>query len=111
MNPYQGLKYQGLFVGLVTLDLVYLATAAPSNNQKIVASDYTVAAGGPATNAAVTFRHLGGRSTLLGVVAAHPITQLIRAELASFRRAISSPAPTQSQPPPVSSPFVPAATG
>ena len=44
--------YHGLFVGLVTLDLVYLATSAPSNNQKIVASDYTVASGGPATNAA-----------------------------------------------------------
>ncbi len=37
---------KGLFVGLVTLDFVYLATAAPSNNQKVVALDYTVTAGG-----------------------------------------------------------------
>jgi sugar/nucleoside kinase (ribokinase family) len=111
MNPYQGLKYQGLFVGLVTLDLVYLATDAPSNNQKIVASDYTVASGGPATNAAVTFSHLGARSTLLGVVGAHPITQLIRADLESYGVAIADLAPTQSQPPPASSIIVTGATG
>jgi len=79
----------GLFVGLVTLDLVYLALSAPSNNQKVVASDYTVAAGGPATNAAVTFSHLGNQARLLGVVGAHPITQLIRADLASYGVAIA----------------------
>ena len=44
----------GLFVGLITLDLIYLADSPPKNNQKLVATDYTVAAGGPATNAAVT---------------------------------------------------------
>ncbi len=103
--------YHGLFVGLVTLDLVYLATTAPSNNQKIVASDYVVAAGGPATNAAVTFSHLGNQATLLGVVGNHPITQLIRADLASYRVAISDLNLTQSQPPPVSSIIVTQATG
>ena len=46
---------RGLFVGLVTLDVVYLTDHPPTRNQKIVASDYTVAAGGPATNAAVAF--------------------------------------------------------
>ena len=39
----------GLFVGLITLDFVYLAPSPPTNNQKIVASDYSVSAGGPAT--------------------------------------------------------------
>ena len=58
---------RGLFVGLVTLDLIYLANSAPQNNQKIVATDYTVAAGGPATNAAVTFSHLGNQATVLGI--------------------------------------------
>lgn len=37
---------KGLFVGLITLDLIYSITQYPQENQKIVASDYTVAAGG-----------------------------------------------------------------
>ncbi|NRB08829.1 MAG: sugar kinase, partial [Richelia sp.] len=36
---------KGLFVGLVTLDLIYLAEFSPRNNQKIAAIDYTAAAG------------------------------------------------------------------
>ena len=102
--------YHGLFIGLVTLDLVYLATAAPSSNQKIVASDYTVAAGGPATNAAVTFSQLG-QATLLGVVGAHPITQLIRADLETYRVATLDLEPTTTEPPPVSSIIVTQGTG
>ncbi len=109
MSPVK--TYHGLFVGLVTLDLVYLATTAPSNNEKIVASDYTVAAGGPATNAAVTFSHLGNRATLLGVVGTHPITQLIRADVENYGVATLDLDPSQSQPPPVSSIIVTQATG
>ncbi len=106
-----GQTCHGLFVGLVTLDLVYLATAAPSNNQKIVASDYVVAGGGPATNAAATFSHLGNQAKLLGVVGAHPMTQLIRADLETCGVAIADLDPNQSQPPPVSSIIVTQATG
>lgn len=104
-------NYHGLFVGLVTLDLIYLATAAPSNNQKIVASDYTVAAGGPATNAAVTFSHLGNQATLLGIVGSNPITELIKADLNSCGVAIADLDPYQLQPPPVSSIIVTQGTG
>ncbi len=93
----------GLFVGLVTLDMVYLAEYAPQSNQKIVASDYIVCAGGPATNAAVTFSHLGNQATLLGIVGADPITQLIRTDLESYGVAIADLAPGQIQPPPISS--------
>jgi sugar/nucleoside kinase (ribokinase family) len=103
--------HRGLFVGLVSLDLVYLADSAPKNNQKIVASDYTVASGGPATNAAVTFSHLGNQATLLGVVGAHPITGLIQADLASYKVAIADLKPMQTQPPPISSIIVSQGTG
>lgn len=44
---------KALFVGLITIDLVYLTAALPHHNQKIVASNYTVTAGGPGTNAAI----------------------------------------------------------
>ncbi|MEH2284070.1 MAG: sugar kinase [Nostoc sp.] len=101
----------GLFVGLVTLDLIYLADSAPKNNQKIVATDYNVAAGGPATNAAVTFSHLGNQATVLGVVGSHAMTQLIRGDLANYKVAIADLEPTTDLVPPVSSIVVTQATG
>jgi len=100
-----------LFVGMVTLDLVYLSAKLPGNNQKVVASDYTVAAGGPATNAAVTFSYLGNQATILGVVGTHPITHLIRSDLESQGVAIADLNPTTTQPPPVSSIIVTESTG
>ena len=102
---------KGLFIGMLTLDLVYLSSKLPGNNQKVVASDYTVAAGGPATNAAVTFSYLGNQATILGVVGTHPITHLIRGDLESQGVAIADLDPTTPQPPPVSSIIVTQATG
>ncbi|PMB17471.1 ribokinase [Fischerella thermalis CCMEE 5198] len=101
----------GLFVGLVTLDLIYLAQSPPRNNQKIVAADYTVTAGGPATNAAVTFSHLGNQSELLGVVGSHPMTQLIRGDLEKYQVEIIDLDPATTNPPPVSSIIVTQASG
>jgi len=101
----------GLFVGLTTLDLIYRATQPPQTNQKIVASDYTVAAGGPATNAAVAFSYLGDRATVLGVLGHHAITQLIRSDLHQWQVAIADLAPHHGEPPPVSSIIVTEATG
>jgi sugar/nucleoside kinase (ribokinase family) len=107
----------GLFVGLVTLDLIYLAQSPPKNNQKIVATDYIVAAGGPATNAAIAFSHLGNTdttrnlSTLLGIVGSHPLTQLIRGDLQKYGVAINDLDPTTNNPPPVSSIIVTQASG
>ncbi|EHC09745.1 sugar kinase [Fischerella thermalis] len=102
---------KGLFVGLVTLDLIYLAQSPPRNNQKIVAADYTVTAGGPATNAAVTFSHLGNQSELLGVVGSHPMTQLIRGDLEKYQVEIIDLDPATTNPPPVSSIIVTQASG
>ncbi|WP_017316127.1 sugar kinase [Mastigocladopsis repens] len=103
-------KY-GLFVGLVTLDLIYLAQSPPQNNQKIVASDYTLAAGGPATNAAVSFSHLGNQATVLGIVGSHPMTQLIQGDLANYKVGIIDLDTTTQNAPPVSSIIVTQATG
>jgi sugar/nucleoside kinase (ribokinase family) len=104
-------SYHGLFVGLVTLDLIYLAESAPKNNQKIVAADYTVAAGGPATNAAVTFSHLGNQATVLGLLGSHPMTQLIRGDLDNYKVAIADLDNNATEPPPVSSIIVTQSTG
>ncbi|MDJ0737455.1 MAG: sugar kinase [Nostocaceae cyanobacterium] len=109
--------YHGLFIGLVTLDLIYLADSPPENNQKMVAKDYTVTVGGPATNAAIAFRHLGNRdainsvSTVMGVVGSHQITQLIKGDLANYQVTINDLEPSTVNPPPVSSIVVTKATG
>ncbi len=101
----------GLFVGLTTLDFIYHAASPPKANQKLVASDYLVSAGGPATNAAIAFRHLGGRAKLLSVIGSHAITHLIRADLQAHRVESWDLAPQQVAPPPVSSIIVTEATG
>jgi sugar/nucleoside kinase (ribokinase family) len=101
----------GLFVGLATLDLIYLTEALPTQNQKIVALDYTVAAGGPATNAAVAFGYLGDRPTLLSIFGTHPINQLVLAELEEWGVAIADLNPQQTAPLPTSSIIVTQTTG
>jgi sugar/nucleoside kinase (ribokinase family) len=101
----------GLFAGLATLDLLYLTEALPTQNQKIVALDYTVAAGGPATNAAVAFGYLGDRPTLLSIFGTHPINQLVLADLKEWGVAIADLNPQQTEPVPTSSIIVTQATG
>ncbi len=105
------MKYQGLFVGLTTLDFIYLTDYYPQANQKIVAQDYLTAAGGPATNAAVSFSYFGNQGQLLTVLGQHPLTQLIRADLAAYPVKIRDLIPKKSDIPPVSSIIVTAATG
>ena len=98
-------------MGLATLDLVYLAGKPPGENQKVVASDCTIAAGGPAANAAVTFSYLGNAAVWAGVVGTHAIAQLIRADLAEYNVRIIDLEPGRSHSPPVSSIIVTEATG
>lgn len=106
---------RGLFVGLITLDLVYRVEALPQPNEKCVALDSTLAAGGPATNAAVTFSHLGhsrtDQATVLGVLGQHPMRHLILEDLNRWRVAIADLNPQHPDPPPASSILVTAATG
>jgi sugar/nucleoside kinase (ribokinase family) len=93
----------GLFVGMLTLDFLYLTNTYPEKNQKVVATDYAVTAGGPATNAAVSFSHFGNSSNLLAVVGNHPITQLIKSDLDNYQIKILDLDKNRSEPPPVSS--------
>ncbi|MGR3274249.1 PfkB family carbohydrate kinase [Acaryochloris marina NIES-2412] len=103
----------GLFIGLSTLDMIYLASGPPQANQKLVAQDSLISAGGPATNAAATFAHLGNTAHLLTVMGQHPITQLMRADLDSLKQPVvlTDLTPTQTQSPPVSSIVVTQTTG
>ena len=77
--------WAGLFVGLVTLDVVQRVDRVPGPNDKVVASSLDVAAGGPATNAAVAFAALGGRSTLLTAVGVGPPVRRVRRSVPPWR--------------------------
>jgi sugar/nucleoside kinase (ribokinase family) len=78
----------GLFVGLVTLDLVQRVERLPGPNEKVVARSAEVAAGGPATNAAVTFAALGGRATLLSALGSSAVRPVVVDDLTRHHVAV-----------------------
>jgi sugar/nucleoside kinase (ribokinase family) len=104
-------ELRALFVGLCTLDIIQLVTHVPAANEKITALRQTVAAGGPVTNAAVAFAHLGGHATLLTGVGAHPLAEGIRADLQQAGVTLLDVAGGDTAPPPVSSIMVGTRTG
>ncbi|CAN1212809.1 Sulfofructose kinase [Tumidithrix helvetica PCC 7403] len=97
------MSMRGLFIGLVTLDTVYLVDRPPAANQKIVAKDYAVSVGGPATNAAVTFSYFGNYPTLMVAIGSHPIANLIKADLKLYGVAIADLNPNLTTSPSISS--------
>ena len=102
---------KGLFVGMVTLDFIYLAERLPRADEKIVAINAAIAAGGPATNAAVTFNYLGNHAVLTGAIGSHPTSHLILTDLQEWGIAVADLAPTRTESPPVSSIIVTRSTG
>ncbi len=70
-----------IFVGLSTIDIVYEVDQFPGANAKIVARSQYVLVGGPATNASVTFAHLGGKATLVTAVGSNGLAAAVRGEL------------------------------
>ncbi|MFP5275593.1 MAG: PfkB family carbohydrate kinase [Acidobacteriota bacterium] len=94
---------RGVFVGLSTLDLIYEVDAFPLPDSKVSASSQAAYAGGPATNAAIAFRHLGGEAALVTAMGSHPLTALIREELDTYKIALLDLNPAWSELPPISS--------
>lgn len=80
---------RGVFIGLITVDSIYLADGPPAANQKCVADDFMLAAGGPATNAAVAFSYLGGDVTVVGALGTSPLATVAANDLARHRVAIT----------------------
>jgi sugar/nucleoside kinase (ribokinase family) len=99
----------GLFIGLTTLDFIYLTSSIPQPNQKLVAIDAITASGGPATNAAMTFQALGNQARLLSAIGQHPMTSMIRHDLAGLE--LLDLAPESRESPPISSILVTQGTG
>jgi ribokinase len=91
-----------LLAGLCTVDVVQRVAELPAPGEKVQSLRVDVAAGGPATNAAVTAAALGAEATLLTVLGAHPLAALARADLETHGVRLIDLAPSQADPPPVS---------
>ncbi|WP_026360577.1 PfkB family carbohydrate kinase [Amycolatopsis nigrescens] len=94
-----------LLAGLCTVDLVQRVAEFPGAGEaarKVQSRAVDVAAGGPATNAAVTVAALGGQATLLTVLGAHPLAGLARADLESCGVRVLDALPEHLAPPAVS---------
>lgn len=105
------MQYTGLFVGLTTLDFIYLSDRLLEVEQKLVAQDYLTVAGGPATNAAVAFSYFDNHPKLLTVLGEHPLTELIAEDLNEYSVEIVDLIPEKTDSPPISSIIVMADTG
>lgn len=102
---------RGLFVGLITLDCLYQVDHVPTHNEKLVADQSLLVAGGPATNAAVTFQFLNNQAIILGALGCHPLTSLIQTDLHQWGVTLCDLQPEVTHPPPLSTILVTRSTG
>lgn len=89
-------------VGLCTVDLVQRVRELPAPGEKVQSLSVEVAAGGPATNAAVAVAALGGRARLSTVLGAHPLARLAAEDLSSCGVELTDALPNRLDAPPVS---------
>jgi sugar/nucleoside kinase (ribokinase family) len=97
--------------GLATVDLIYRVDRIPGVDEKVQAAAVEMAAGGPATNAAVTAAVLGADVTLVSAVGRHPLGEVIRDDLDRYGVRLVDAAAASDAPPPVSSIAVLEGTG
>ncbi len=97
------MELKGLFVGLTTIDIQYLVDTFPALNSKTVAGTFAMSVGGPATNAAITFAHLGGKSYLMSAIGNNQFTPFIESELRHYNVEFTDLSPLANQLPTVSS--------
>ncbi|RSM79081.1 ribokinase [Amycolatopsis sp. WAC 01375] len=91
-----------LLAGLCTVDQVQRVAEIPAPGEKVRSLSMDVAAGGPATNAAVTVAALGAGATLLTVAGAHPLAALARADLEAHGVDLVDLDPERPDPPAIS---------
>jgi sugar/nucleoside kinase (ribokinase family) len=96
----------GIFVGLSTIDLIYAVDEFPPANAKAVARSQAILAGGPATNAAIAFSHLGGGASLVSPAGRHALAALLKDELGRYQVQHIDLVPEWDHPPAVSSVWV-----
>lgn len=93
----------GIFVGLSTIDVVYRVEKFPTPNTKVAAQSQDVFVGGPATNAAIAYAHLGGSATLVSAIGHHAVADVIRKDAETRHVRHIDLNPSFDQPPAISS--------
>jgi sugar/nucleoside kinase (ribokinase family) len=93
----------GIFVGLSTIDVVYRLDKFPAPNTKITAQSQDVFVGGPATNAAFAYAHLGGEASLVSGIGRHALADVIRKDAEARSIRLLDLTPNFEQPPAISS--------
>ncbi len=69
----------GLFLGLCNLDIIYYSDIVmPADNSKKKITDYRMAVGGPAANAAITYSLLGGEAYLYTTIGNSPMGRMLK---------------------------------
>ncbi|HVW42757.1 MAG TPA: PfkB family carbohydrate kinase, partial [Amycolatopsis sp.] len=85
-----------------TVDVVQRVVELPTPGEKVQSLSVEVAAGGPASNAAVTVAALGDEAVLLTVLGSHPLADLARADLTACGVDVLDAAPGFAEPPALS---------
>lgn len=99
-----------LACGLATLDVVQTVDHVPAPDEKLVATNLHVAAGGPAANAAVTAALLGAPTRLVTRIGRGALGSVVAADLAAHDVEVLDLAPAAADPP-VSTVLVTRSTG
>lgn len=75
----------GLFFGLLTIDLHFFADHFPEENTKTKVKKFDSYIGGPATNAAITFQHLGGNAQLITAIGQNSYSSMVHDRLSYYK--------------------------
>ena len=74
-------KYNTLFIGSSTLDMIMLVDNPPESDQRITASQFTVSYGGVASTAAFAHQKLGGSTAMISIVGEDEVGKIISANI------------------------------
>lgn len=76
---------KGFFIGQTVIDVHYTTKDLPVKNEVLESDSFNLIIGGPATNAAVTFKFLGGEADLFSPLGNSVITSLALSKLNEFQ--------------------------
>lgn len=69
---------------MLTIDLHFFTGHYPSENTKVKAKKFDSYIGGPATNAAITFNHLGGDTELITSIGKNPFNSMVNEDIGQY---------------------------
>lgn len=82
---------KAIFIGLNTVDLQFFIDGFPRSNTKTKAKNNEIAAGGPATNAAIACSFLGAETTLITPIGKHSLSRFITDDILKHKVRLIDP--------------------